>query len=159
MPHKQPFIDLIKSKFDTTKPLKGIEIGCYEGALIKMFLEQIPTLDMTTIDVAPIYQKIVESSLPFMQRLRILHCESDEAVPLIKGQVDFVYIDGDHSYEQCKKDIINYLPLVRSGGILAGHNYHKKENSAHPGVHLSVDEIFGDKVKLLFDFTWYVEIP
>lgn len=37
--------------------------------------------------------------------------------------LDFVFIDADHSYEGVKKDIIAWLPKVKPGGILAGHDY------------------------------------
>jgi len=41
----------------------------------------------------------------------------------LKGSVDMVFIDGDHSYEGVKKDILNYKPLIRKGGLLCGHDY------------------------------------
>jgi len=34
--------------------------------------------------------------------------------------LDFVYIDGNHSYEYVLADISNYYPKVRTGGIIAG---------------------------------------
>lgn len=37
-------------------------------------------------------------------------------------QVDFLYIDGDHSYEGVKKDYEMYSPLVREGGLIALHD-------------------------------------
>lgn len=55
---------------------------------------------------------------------------------------DFVFIDADHSYEGCAGDIAAYIKLVRSKGVLAGHDYH------WPGVKQAVDEWFGDNVKL-----------
>lgn len=46
---------------------------------------------------------------------------SDEAVKLYEdGSIDFLMIDGDHSYEGVKKDLQNYLPKIRSGGLIAG---------------------------------------
>lgn len=36
---------------------------------------------------------------------------------------DFVYIDGDHSYNGAKSDLRNYFSKVRRGGIIAGHDY------------------------------------
>ncbi len=35
---------------------------------------------------------------------------------------DLVFIDGDHRYEQVFRDIQQYAPLVRTGGILCGHD-------------------------------------
>jgi hypothetical protein len=37
--------------------------------------------------------------------------------------LDFVYIDGDHSYEGVLRDIHAWTPHVRKGGIIAGHDY------------------------------------
>jgi len=39
------------------------------------------------------------------------------------SELDFVYIDGDHSYEFVSTDIKAWWPKVKSGGILAGHDY------------------------------------
>jgi len=36
---------------------------------------------------------------------------------------DFVYIDADHTEEAVKEDILAWWPKVRSGGVLAGHDY------------------------------------
>jgi predicted O-methyltransferase YrrM len=37
--------------------------------------------------------------------------------------LDFVFIDGDHRYECVKADIEAWLPKVKAGGIIAGHDY------------------------------------
>ena len=36
--------------------------------------------------------------------------------------VDFLFIDGDHSYEGVKADYERYSPLVRKGGLIAFHD-------------------------------------
>ena len=38
------------------------------------------------------------------------------------GQIDFLFIDGDHTYEGARADFELYVPLVRSGGIVALHD-------------------------------------
>lgn len=38
--------------------------------------------------------------------------------------LDFVYIDGDHSYAGCRRDILAWAPKVKVGGVLAGHDYY-----------------------------------
>jgi len=37
-------------------------------------------------------------------------------------KVDFLFIDGDHTYEGVKRDFEMYSPLVREGGIVAFHD-------------------------------------
>ena len=36
--------------------------------------------------------------------------------------LDFVFIDGDHSFEAALKDFQNYYPKIKKGGIFAGHD-------------------------------------
>jgi hypothetical protein len=55
--------------------------------------------------------------------------------------VDFVFIDADHVYDRVKEDILAWLPKVKPGGIIAGHDY----NVGHPGVLQAVPEIFRDR--------------
>lgn len=39
-----------------------------------------------------------------------------------KEKIDFLFIDGDHSYEGAKADVESWLPLLRSGGVLVMHD-------------------------------------
>ncbi len=47
----------------------------------------------------------------------------DAAHSFADGQLDFVYIDALHYYEDVRDDIELWYPNVRKGGILAGHDY------------------------------------
>ena len=38
------------------------------------------------------------------------------------NELDFLFIDGDHSYEGVKQDYELYSPLVKKGGIIAFHD-------------------------------------
>lgn len=40
-----------------------------------------------------------------------------------EGELDFVYIDANHSEPYITQDIETWTPLVREGGIVAGHDY------------------------------------
>ena len=42
-----------------------------------------------------------------------------EELPML----DFVFIDGDHSYAGVKIDLEKYVPKIKSGGILSGHDW------------------------------------
>jgi SAM-dependent methyltransferase len=39
------------------------------------------------------------------------------------GSLDFVFIDADHAYGSVRADLLAWLPKVRPGGTLAGHDY------------------------------------
>lgn len=56
-----------------------------------------------------------------------------------------VYVDGDHSYEGAKADILAWWPKIRPGGYMCGHDYVPHM----PGVVRAVTEIFGGNVETL----------
>lgn len=69
-----------------------------------------------------------------------------------KGTIDLVFVDGDHSYESAKSDIISWLPHVRTGGIIAVHDYFtvdQKEGALFPGVKKAVDELLLPNFELI----------
>jgi predicted O-methyltransferase YrrM len=55
-----------------------------------------------------------------------------------EGEVDFVFIDADHTYNSVIKDIKAWLPKIKKGGIISGHDYFTS-----PGVKSAVDELLG----------------
>lgn len=56
--------------------------------------------------------------------------------------MDFVYIDGNHSYENVKADIEAWHKKVKKGGIVAGHDYIKRKGQDHIfGVVPAVNEL------------------
>jgi predicted O-methyltransferase YrrM len=40
-----------------------------------------------------------------------------------RGTIDFIFIDGDHSYEACRADIAAWTPYVKRGGVIAFHDF------------------------------------
>lgn len=55
---------------------------------------------------------------------------------------DLVFIDADHAYDRVKEDIDVWLPLVRKGGKLMGHDYNGHRSY---GVREAVHEKFGKR--------------
>jgi len=58
-----------------------------------------------------------------------------------KGKVNLVFIDGLHNYEQCTADILEWLPHIVEGGIIAAHDY----ALPWPQVRKAIDEQLVDK--------------
>lgn len=64
---------------------------------------------------------------------------------------DVVYIDMEHTYDAVSKDIDMWLPKVKVGGYLAGHDYNP---GSWPGVVQAVNEKLHDKFRILDNSTW-----
>lgn len=79
---------------------------------------------------------------------------SKEAAAIFPNNLEAVYIDAAHDYENVKLDIRLWLPKIKNGGILAGHDY----GSSWPGVILAVDEVLSNyKVhKNPAESTWWI---
>ena len=58
--------------------------------------------------------------------------------------LDFVFIDASHEYENVKADIIAWLPKIKPGGVLAGHDYYVDGPDWKPGVKRAVNEEFSE---------------
>ncbi|MEM5831577.1 MAG: class I SAM-dependent methyltransferase, partial [Candidatus Aenigmatarchaeota archaeon] len=78
----------------------------------------------------PIYQAFTKGN----QKLFLLRKDShnqetlEEVKNILSGnKLDFLFIDGDHTYEGVKKDFEMYSPLVREGGIIAFHDIINKD--------------------------------
>jgi hypothetical protein len=84
------------------------------------------------------------------QKLQLLRGSSHEPAMMedlkarLAGQsVDFLFIDGDHTYAGVKQDFDMYSPLVRKGGLIAFHDIclHPPELDCH------VDEFWNELKK------------
>jgi len=68
-----------------------------------------------------------------------------------KESLDFIFIDGDHSYEGVKRDYYNYLPFVKEGGFIAMHDI--KDTQRHREAGCTVGnfwkELKGDKIEFV----------
>jgi len=63
--------------------------------------------------------------------------------------VDFIFIDADHKYESVVKDIQAWLPKLKVGGVMSGHDY----TQPTAGVKKAVEELLPD-FKLGTDEIW-----
>jgi len=66
-------------------------------------------------------------------------------------KIDFLFIDGDHSYELAKEDFINYSQFVRKGGLIGFHDISGGGNSMSGGPSQLFYELKGKKEKILGD--------
>lgn len=75
---------------------------------------------------------------------------------------DFIYIDGNHSYDAVKDDLLKWYPKLKKGGLIAGDDYTRLAEdyvfNYNFGVKRAVDEFaFEQKRNVSIDLTgeWY----
>ena len=86
------------------------------------------------------YNTIVKT-LGNINNISILKYDSSEACKYIEDNtLDWVYIDGCHTYESVTNDLNNYYPKVKKGGIISGDDYNE------------MDEVLTQSKKAIDDF-------
>jgi hypothetical protein len=132
-----PGEDIPKLLENIEKPV-GVEIGTAEGFTTESLLKTVPTLKLTGVDPYPIYidwdnnqpasdknkEKYIEKTKEYKDRWNHFYKTSDEAASEFENEsLDFVFIDGLHTYEQVLKDCQNYYPKIKKGGLIIGHDF------------------------------------
>ena len=97
---------------------KQIDFFCidtFEGSVEHQNNPELPYLyNIFKNNMKPLEGYYEDMRMPSMEAVQKFENES----------LDFVFIDGSHEYEDIKDDIISWLPKVKRGGVLAGHDYY-----------------------------------
>ena len=119
--------------------LIGAEIGVKIGKNAKSILINIPMKKLYLIDP---YQQCFERGFlwknrysdffneaknnlsQFKEKTIFVKKKSEDAIDDVPNDLDFVYIDGNHTFRYVKKDIELYYPKVKDGGVIGGHDIH-----------------------------------
>jgi cephalosporin hydroxylase len=159
-------------KQEEIRPKVVVEIGTADGGTL--FLSAMladPSATLISIDLQdgqfgggyptwkrPLYESLAREN----QQIILLQGDSHEPSMydnLLKSlggrKVDYLFIDGDHTYEGVRMDFEMYSPLVRSGGFIAFHDI-VADRSEHP-THF-VDR-FWNEIKTGFTFHEFIHDP
>ena len=87
----------------------------------------------------------------------VLKAASTDAAAMVDdASLDFVFLDADHSYEGVRDDIAAWLPKVKPGGWIGGHDIDNPEPPFDfSGVRKAVNEAFTEGVELDDNYTWF----
>lgn len=123
-----------------SKSKVGVEIGVFKGEFSKSILENWEgtlylvdpwrALGQEYVDSSnhefhsTAYKDTINSIDGFEDRAIMIRSLSSQAVDLFEdGSLDYVYIDGNHAYDFVKQDLEIWWPKLKSGGLMAGHDY------------------------------------
>jgi cephalosporin hydroxylase len=133
------------------RPATILEIGTARGGSLYLFARMAtPAANLVSVDLPfgkfgggyPTWRKYLYQAFAGpSQSLTLLRADSHTAETietvrtLCKGRpVDFLFVDGDHSYEGVKADFDAYSPLVRPGGLIGFHDIVSGVDSDTGGV-------------------------
>lgn len=154
----------------------AVEVGVWRGENAERLLRAVDDLFLYMVDnydpvgsssdmfeaaVEP--KAVIEEALTRTQfakdRCQMLVMSSADATRQILSGVDLVFLDAGHSYEDVKNDIELWLPKVRMGGVLCGHDYNGRgDKEGTYGVKRAVDERFGSRVQTRPGLIWWVTV-
>ncbi len=118
---------------------QGAEVGVWKGEYSRAFCEAMPKVAWTCVDpwkpyaayrdnknqqdlIDQAYAKAIQTLRPY--RVQFLRMTSAEAAPLVPDvSLDVVYLDGNHEDAYIREDLDLWIPKVRPGGLIAGHDY------------------------------------
>ena len=114
----------------------GAEIGVQRGRYSRKLLELNPKLYLKCVDPwAPFthhkqewqdrqLEVCLQKLKPFAGRFEIIRkTGNDASLGIEDGSLDFVYIDAMHDFDSVMMDLLMWVPKVRKGGIISGHDY------------------------------------
>lgn len=142
----------------------GLEIGTCRAESTAFLLDKCPNIiKLYTVDPYKAYndwngeinQNVIDKFMMVAQenlkqygeRVEMIRETSQDAAKKIKTitdteQFDFIFVDGDHSYDATLADCEAYYPLLKKGGFFCGHDY-----SSIEAVSRAVND-FRDKNKI-----------
>lgn len=150
-----------------TFEMNMIEIGCYSGEstiIFSDYFKNVITIDplesnyhdsdsASESDFEMVYN-VFMNRIKYRKNITLIRKKSDDAIHFIENKVDFVYIDGMHTYDQVKKDIINYRSLINDGGFIGGHDYVEGWEE----VKRAIDENINVVDMVFSDYSWIKKI-
>lgn len=165
----QSIVDALRSR--GASELVGAEVGVWHGETSEYLLRSLPHLHLHMVDRWHAYPpSATPSSLKqarqtafdiarrraiqateFAAGRRTIHHKASvqAAVSFENGSLDFVVIDAEHGYESVVADITAWLPKLKPGGILFGHDY---GHPRFPGVKRAFDELLPGPATLAPDY-------
>ena len=110
-----------------------INIGAGIGVSTLAMIEERPDATVYSIDVDPCegeFENVRKAGLDTTRVIRLLG-RSQDIGRHWSFHADFVWVDGDHSYEGARGDILAWGKYIVSGGVMAFHDYFEGDPPPH----------------------------
>jgi predicted O-methyltransferase YrrM len=122
------------------RPKSVLEVGTGRGGTFYLFARMAdPAAKLVTVDIRLQAAEMIASFGRHRQQVTAIEARStaQETIRRVKdffpAGLDFLFLDGDHSYDGVSTDFQTYRPLVRPGGLIALHDI-VEDNTTRYGV-------------------------
>jgi len=152
----------------------GAEIGVEQGEYSEVLIRANPNLHLYLVDAWKAYKgyrdhtrqeklerfftSTIQRLSPYPNKKTFIRDFSMNAVKMFDDEsLDFVYIDANHDFAHVTEDIYHWSKKVRSGGIVAGHDYYKDAIPNHihvPYVLHGYTQAYNIKPWFVFEDSW-----
>jgi len=167
--------DKLASVLKSRNPQNGLEIGVAFGGNAESILKNTTVAKLYLVDPYANYRNyhdamnleqrifdktylhVIQKLLPFEGRYCLIRGFSEIVAKSWNEPLDFVFIDGRHTYDSVICDILEWMPHVRVGGLISGHDYLHQD---FPGVTEAAHAVFdaiGWPVRDEGHYVWAVE--
>lgn len=124
----------------------GVEIGVEKGFFSQLLLAaglEVYCVDpwihnsswsyTRPVDEMAEIERFAQKNLARFPKAHVVKATSMQAVEhFADGSLDFVYIDGNHEFRYVAEDLQEWVPKVRKGGTVSGHDYFTPKSRPRP---------------------------
>jgi len=132
-----------------------VEVGCYTGESTVVFANCFKEATIYAVDIwrkkLSNVEELFDARVRWHTNIEKIKQPSVMASKRFEdSSLDFVYIDGNHSYSSVRQDILKWLPKIKKDGVIGGHDFH------YEGVAGAVQANLGPPVQVFQDTSWVI---
>lgn len=126
----------------------GVEIGTERGLFARTICENNPQLKLYCVDpykayrgyrehrsqkkLDGFYEEAQDRLAEFNRDVVFIRAPSIEAVHGFQDEsLDFIFVDGNHSLLHVIQDLCYWIPKVRKGGCVSGHDFIRRQHTGY----------------------------
>lgn len=157
--YQQIYLDAVKNA--THNESIFVEIGSWKGKSASFMGVEIinsgKPIKFYCIDdwsLGGTRDNFMKNTAPISSVLNVIEGLSWESARLFSDKsIDFCFIDGAHDYDSVTKDIISFIPKMKPGGLICGHDYTSSMDGDNK-VYDAVNDIIGKNNIQLIANVW-----
>jgi len=112
-----------------------LEIGCYQGLTTGLFFESNNNASVVAVDPVDRLSLFYKNYPEFQNQFTFIKQKSQD-VEFNNQLYDFILVDGDHSYETAKQDILKSFECLKTTSVLAIDDF------KFPGVAQAIQDLY-----------------